>query len=122
MTLPGLDELGAEFLRAFNARDFDRARELYAVDAIYESAGLVDDANPSGELHGRDAILSYFQAAMAEDPTFKLTMVDQFPGAAMTVVVSRLDASVFIDVLRSNDAGRIIHHAEVTPKRSTLGQ
>ena len=112
--------LGEAFMKSFNSRDFARAAELYAPAAIYESASLVSEENPAGQIHGREAILAYFGAALAEDLEFHLTMVDQFPGASMTVVVSTVDGLVFIDVLRCDDKGLIVHHGEVSPKKSVL--
>jgi predicted ester cyclase len=52
--MAGAQEVGAEFVAAFNAHDDGRMRELSAADAVFEGPGV--------QIEGRDATVGYAMA------------------------------------------------------------
>ncbi len=115
-----LTEIGQRFITSMNSRDYPSARSLYAEDATYESAGLVVDGHPEGRIVGREQIFDYFRNALDGDETFQLAPLDHFTGLNMVLIISSEGGRTFIDILRTDDVGRIVEHSEVAPKRSPI--
>ena len=122
MALPTeqLTAIGERFIASMNERDYATAAALYAPDATYESASLLEQGHTDGRIAGRERIMSHFMEALDGDDDFRLSMLDQFTGLDLTLVVSSMDGRTFIDVLRIDEDGLIAEHVEVSPKLSPI--
>ncbi len=71
-------ELARDWIEAWNCRDLERILAHYADDVVFSSPFTAKiGSSPSGALLGRDALVAYFQAALAKYPmlTFRLRAV-----------------------------------------------
>ena len=71
-------ELAHHWIEAWNDHDLERILAHYADDVVFSSPFTAKiGSSPSGALLGRDALVAYFQAALAKYPmlTFRLRAV-----------------------------------------------
>ncbi len=113
-----LTEVGQRFIALLNDRDLPAAAELYALDASYCSAALVEQGVTDGRIVGRSQIMRFFAQALDGDHEFRLSVIDQFTGLNLIVLISSFAGRTFVDVLRTNDDGLITEHLETTPQPS----
>jgi hypothetical protein len=83
-------EFARSWLRAFNSHDLDEIMEHYSEDVVLVSpaaAQLLND--PSGQVHGKSALRSYFALGLATYPNLSFVLLDVMRGVSSVLLCYR---------------------------------
>ncbi|MCS3725537.1 nuclear transport factor 2 family protein [Bradyrhizobium betae] len=105
-----LAALGRTWVEAWNARDLERVLTLYDEDAVMTSDRIpVMGFDPSGTVHGKDALRAYWGKALGLIPNLHFTLIDLFVSPDSVVVFYENERGKRIcEYLRVNEAGLIV--------------
>jgi ketosteroid isomerase-like protein len=77
-----------EWQAAWNSHDVDRILAHYADDVVFQSPYVAHRfQEPTGEVHGKDALRSYWASGLAQQPELRFT-VDDVRVSVDTLVVN----------------------------------
>lgn len=77
----------AEWIAAWNAHDLERILAHYTDDVTMASPVIVDlVGEPSGTLHGKEAVRAYWATALARQPGLRFELLELFVGAGSVVI------------------------------------
>lgn len=66
-----------EWQAAWNSHDVDRILAHYADDVVFQSPYVAHRyQEPTGEVHGKDALRSYWASGLAQQPDLRFTVDD----------------------------------------------
>jgi len=104
-----LAALGREWVEAWNSRDLERVLTLYSDEAEMTSDRIPEVAGePSGTLHGKDALRSYWGKVFTLIPNLHFTLIDTYVSPDSVVVFYQNDRGKRVcEYLRLDAAGKI---------------
>ncbi len=77
-----------EWQAAWNSHDVDRILAHYSDDVVFQSPYVVHRfQEPSGEVHGKDALRSYWSSGLAQQPDLQF-IVDDVRASVDTLVIN----------------------------------
>lgn len=77
MDLVFAERFAREWAEAWNSHDLERVLAHYTDDVVFASPGVVRLlGDPSGEVHGKDALRAYWSAALSYLPGLRFTVED----------------------------------------------
>jgi hypothetical protein len=87
------DQFAAEWIAAWNSHDLDRILSHYRDDFAMSSPLIVERGfDPSGTLHGKDAVRPYWRAGLAAAPDLHFTLEVALIGADSIAILYRNQA------------------------------
>ena len=104
-----LAALGREWVEAWNARDLERVLAFYSEDAEMTSVRIPEFVGePSGTLHGKDALRAYWGKGLPLIPNLHFTLIDTFvsPDSVVVLYQNELGGKI-CEYLRLDAAGKI---------------
>lgn len=97
----------AEWEQAWNNHDLDRIMRHYREDVVFRSKKAIPITG-SGEVRGRDALRSYWSAALARQPDLRFTVQDVFEGHEMFAISYLNQRGVLaVETLHLDEEGRV---------------
>jgi ketosteroid isomerase-like protein len=104
-----LAALGREWIAAFNSRDLERVLTLYSDEVEMTSDRIPEIAGePSGTVHGKDALRAYFGKALTLIPNLHFTLIDTYVSPDSVLVFYQNERGKKIcEYLRLDAAGKI---------------
>lgn len=105
-----LAALGRTWVEAWNARDLDRVLTLYDEATVMTSDRIpAMGFDPSGTVHGKDALRAYWSKALALLPDLHFSLIDLFVSPDSVVVFYENERGKRIcEYLRVNAQGLIV--------------
>lgn len=113
-----LQEVGRILTRLWDDRDLESVRPLYREDAVFISPNPPGISEEFGTtLEGRDEILRYYAACMAEIPPDGVATVALLTGIDMAVWVWQAGpAGTGADIMMFDDEGFIVRQHVTAPR------
>ena len=104
-----LAALGREWVEAWNSRDLERVLKFYSEDAEMTSVRIPEFVGePSGTLHGKDALRAYWGKGLPLIPNLHFTLIDTYVSPDSVVVFYQNErGSRICEYLRLDRAGKI---------------
>ncbi len=97
-----------EWEAAWNSHQLDRILAHYSPDVVFRSHKAMRFVG-QGEIHGRDALRSYWARALAQQPELSFVVVDVFHGHGMLVITYQNQAGVLAaETLRFGTDGLVV--------------
>ena len=98
LTVEKASQFAAEWIEAWNSHDLSRILEHYSDDIVFSSPLLASVGGVAGgSIKGREALGTYFSAALSKFPTLRFELHGVFRGTdAVTIVyksVNHLEAA-----------------------------
>jgi ketosteroid isomerase-like protein len=105
-----LTALGHEWIAAWNSRDLERVLMLYAEDCEMTSEHIhAMGFDPSGTLHGKERIRTYWATALERLPGLPFDLIDLYVSPDSVVVFYRNERGRKIcEYLRLDAHGKIV--------------
>ena len=104
-----LAALGREWIAAWNSRDLERVLAFYSDDAEMTSVRIPEFVGePSGTLHGKDALRAYWGKGLPLIPNLHFTLIDTYvsPDSVVVFYQNELGGKI-CEYLRLDAAGKI---------------
>ena len=112
------EELGREWVAAFNRHDLAAVMSHYADDVEFSSPAVIDvTREPTGTLRGKQALESYFAQALEKYPNLGFELLHILTGVnSVTILYRSLHrGSLGAEVMTLNDQGKakrvVVHYA-----------
>ena len=87
LTKNEVEIFASEWIEAWNARDLERILSHYSSDIEFSSPFIVNVvAEPTGRLHGKEALQSYWTKALARLPALKFKFINVSLGVNSIVI------------------------------------
>ena len=104
-----LAALGREWIAAWNSRDLEHVLTLYSDEAEMTSDRIPQIAGePSGTLHGKDALRAYWGKALSLISNLHFTLIDTYVSPDSVVVFYQNErGNKICEYLRLDAAGKI---------------
>jgi hypothetical protein len=99
------DELAGQWIQAWNDRDLERILAHYADDVIFSSPFIQNvGMSSAGTLSGKEALLTYFTAALARYPTLTFRLRAVFRGIdSVTVLYESVNGLLAAETMILNE-------------------
>jgi ketosteroid isomerase-like protein len=104
-----LAALGREWVAAWNSRDLERVLAFYSDDAEMTSVRIPEFVGePSGTLHGKNALRAYWGKGLPLIPNLHFTLIDTYvsPDSVVVFYQNELGGKI-CEYLRLDAAGKI---------------
>jgi hypothetical protein len=97
------------WIRAWNAHDLDAILAHYADDIVFVSPFIVTlRGEPTGTLHGKDALRAYFEQGLAAYPDLEFELFAVFTGVGSIALLYRsVQRLMALEVMQINPEGRV---------------
>jgi len=94
-----------EWQAAWNAHDVDQLLDHYTDDVVFQSPYVAHRSqDPTGEVHGKDALRNYWSSGLAQQPDLQFTVDDVRVSVDTIVINYRTHAGHAVsEVLRFRD-------------------
>src|SRR5579885_1587110 len=104
-----LAALGREWVEAWNSRDLERVLSFYSDEAEMTSVRIPEiHGEPSGTLHGKEALREYWGKGFPLIPNLHFTLIDTYVSPDSVVVFYQNErGNKICEYLRLDRAGKI---------------